>query len=257
MRLSVGVYAVLRQYNADYQSALMPVGTLHLTVVLLRLETAEEYTKASEVFSKSQNALRVVVNEYVEALAKKQQVTLAQNTETKSAESTDTKHVGAISQPLEMRFRGVTTFKGDKTLFAETDSTHAHNGVLVHLARKLSEIFKGAGLNVTSADKELRDDAFTPHLSILRLGKFSGPRSAGPKRVDKKSFEALKDLDCGRQAVGSLDLLAMGGGKQVSFYVFCVSIPWNSVYSFACVSSRTVIIAYCNVCRCTSHTITC
>lgn len=160
------------------------------------------------------------------------------------------------TQPFEMRFRGVTTFEGDKVVYAQTDPTHAPNALLGKLAHELTRLFQAAGLTVTDADSHADTDTnghtdskhahthphgYSPHLSILRLSKMPRqPRSrsrsrsrssqpsqsttntntnTNPKRVDKSALDSVRALDCGRQAIGSLDLLAMSGGKQVRHLV--------------------------------------
>lgn len=57
------VVAVLRQHNAAYSPALMPLSTLHITVCLLRLDTPEQQAKAARVFRDSQSELRRDIND--------------------------------------------------------------------------------------------------------------------------------------------------------------------------------------------------
>jgi hypothetical protein len=178
-------------------------GTLHITILLLRLTTPEEEVLAGKVLQACEKELQLLINSCHAG-------TLGGAASSSSAGSgsgsADAKQARSIalpfslpstaaeppSQPLTVAFRGLSTFggrsaHGANVVFGDIPASSATRPVLQHMSFLLARRFSEAGLRVTNTDRDLA--GFVPHLTVAKTGNASRAPPA-QEMLTRIGFEA-------------------------------------------------------------------
>lgn len=160
-------------------------GTLHITILLLRLTSPEEEVLAGKVLQACEKELQLLINAFHAG-------TLggASSSAGSGSGSADAKQARSIalpfslpstaaeppSQPLSVAFRGLSTFggrgsHGANVVFGDIPASSATRPVLQHMSYLLARRFREAGLRVTNTDRDLA--GFVPHLTVAKTGNAS------------------------------------------------------------------------------------
>ncbi|XP_055355708.1 A-kinase anchor protein 7-like [Paramacrobiotus metropolitanus] len=169
--------------SPQLQPALIPLATLHVTLMVMRLENAEDVARASATLDASLPHLRALFP--------------------------------STATPLSLSFRGLDHFRHQILFISPVDDDALAR--LRLLADTLNERFAAAGLPSTDPQK-----AFTPHLTLMKLSRAPQLRRHGVKHIEPAVYAAHREAVFGGEKVSKVQLLAMTLPKdKATGYYYC------------------------------------
>ncbi|XP_051878579.1 A-kinase anchor protein 7-like [Pristis pectinata] len=172
--------------------AVVPVGRMHLTIIVAHLNTPAEVEKAVTALQQCKSKVDSILE----------------------------------GKPLTLLFKGIGQFN-DQILFAKL-SEEMNNKVISTLgavAESVEILFRELGVNIEGSK------AFKPHATFLKLSKAPILRRKGLRKICQSSTRNMKILFFGTEVFTRIDLCSMHKKNQPSGYYHCetsINVGLNS-----------------------------
>ena len=171
-------------YDKRLEPALVPLETLHLTLLVIHLENEEQIEEAKKILQTLKDVLP--------------------------------------SGAFTLKFKGLDfSFPEREKPWLRYVTPFGEEGIqkLKKVYDVVKKTFTEKGFPPTDPDRE-----FHPHVTIINLNKAPNLQNEGISKLPGESFSACKDLDFGEEQVSSLCLyeMDMKKAKDGSFYYNCV-----------------------------------
>ena len=212
------VQKAIIDHTKGLKGAEIRLGTLHITLMVMRLEGDEQINQAKAALENCRSGIcSILEKESGERMAKCEEDTGRQGnvSETASVVSSD-----KLSAPkVELTFSGLGTFPGNKVLFAKLASEH-ETLLLKSVANVVRESFASKG--IFSTDKR----AFQPHLTVMKTYRESRPNFRGRvMKIPKESYPDFHDQEFGKESLTELLLCSMTHPWENGFYKVFGTLP--------------------------------
>ncbi|XP_067832253.1 A-kinase anchor protein 7-like isoform X2 [Heptranchias perlo] len=164
--------------------AVIPVGRMHLTIVVAHLNTPAEVEKAVSALQQCKSKVDAILE----------------------------------GQPLNLLFQGIGQFKG-QVLFAKLseDTSEKVTSTLRAVAESVETSFRELGVNIEDSNE------FKPHATFLKLSKAPMLRRKGFRKICPDLYKEYENAIFGTEIFTRIDLCSMHKKKQPSGYYHCES----------------------------------
>ncbi|XP_067888220.1 uncharacterized protein [Heterodontus francisci] len=164
--------------------AVIPVGRMHLTVVVAHLNTPAELEKAVSALQQCKSKVDAILE----------------------------------GKPLNLLFQGIGQFK-DQVLFAKLseDTSDKVTSTLRAVAESVEILFRELGVNIEDSNE------FKPHVTFLKLSKSPMLRRKGFRKICPELYKEYVSAVFGTEVFTRIDLCSMRKKKQPSGYYHCES----------------------------------
>ncbi|NXO37491.1 AKA7G protein, partial [Locustella ochotensis] len=166
----------------DLSRALLPVQTMHLTIIVAHLGTEEEVKKAVLALKQSKTKVEDILQ----------------------------------GKDLNLTFHGIGEFN-NQVLYVKMlkEDQKVLNRIAGKYKKAVEECFTEMDLDI-SGSKD-----FKPHLTFLKLSKASRLRRRGFRKICMDLYKEYEDSHFGTEVLSQIDLCAMRKKKQESGYYYC------------------------------------
>nr|XP_033795066.1 A-kinase anchoring protein 7 isoform X2 [Geotrypetes seraphini] len=117
-------------------------------------------------------------------------------------------------RPLVLSFCGIGEFR-NAVVFVRLKEGDPAEATLTTITKTMMKLFKEKGILIGEKN------AFTPHLTFMKLSKSPKLRKQGLKKIDPSLYEDFKNHYFGDETVTNLDLCSMLKKKQPNGYYHC------------------------------------
>ncbi|XP_048384708.1 A-kinase anchor protein 7-like [Stegostoma tigrinum] len=164
--------------------AVIPVGRMHLTIVVAHLNKPEEVEKAVSALQQCKSKVDAILE----------------------------------GKPLILQFRGIGQFK-NQVLFAKLseDTDDKVISTLKAVAESVEVLFRELGVNIEDSNE------FRPHATFLKLSKSPVLRRKGFRKICPELYKEYEEAVFGTEVFQRIDLCSMHKKKQPSGYYHCES----------------------------------
>ena len=174
-------------HDKRLEAALVPVETLHLTLLVIHLENEEQIEKARTILQQC----RTEILKYV-----------------------------LPSGAFTLKFKGLDYFRDgwqpQAVLFVKPVGKDGIK-ILTDVADVVRDTFTRQGIPSTDTRK------FHPHVTVINLNKAPNLKTEGISKIPEESFSTYRDLDFGQEQVSSLHLCSMGPEMAPDGFYSCVA----------------------------------
>ncbi|XP_043544996.1 A-kinase anchor protein 7-like isoform X6 [Chiloscyllium plagiosum] len=164
--------------------AMIPVGRMHLTIVVAHLNTPAEVEKAVSALQQCKSKVDAILE----------------------------------GKPLILQFQGIGQFK-NQVLFAKLseDTNEKVIATLKAVAESVEILFRELGVNIEDSNE------FKPHATFLKLSKSPVLRRKGFRKICPELYKEYEGAVFGTEVFQRIDLCSMHKEKQPSGYYHCES----------------------------------
>lgn len=187
--------------------ALIPLGTLHLTLMVMYLDNDEQIEIAKSALENCQDGLCSIlgpVSKKKMACAADKPMELQECLTEENLFVAD--HESVQRDSLTVTFSGLDHFRHE-VLFAKV-SWEEDVTILKSVAGVVRDAFASEGI-LPSDSRE-----FQPHLTVMKLSRKPALRKKGIKKIPVESYCTFKEMEFGSQPVHQLHLCAMNHPKD-------------------------------------------
>ncbi|XP_038666408.1 A-kinase anchor protein 7 isoform X2 [Scyliorhinus canicula] len=164
--------------------AVVPVGGMHLTIIVAHLDTPADVERAVSALQQCKSKVDTILE----------------------------------GTPLNLQFQGIGQFNG-QVLFAKLaeDTSDKVKSNLKAVAESVEILFRELGVNIEDSNE------FKPHATFLKLSKSPKLRHKGFRKICPELYKEYENTIFGMEVFARIDLCSMRKKKQSSGYYHCES----------------------------------